>query len=198
MLSRILRRTHMYLALFLTPWVLMYALSTVVMNHRGHLRRVYGETPPIFSMESERDYAAIFPANATPQQKAIQILRDLNLEGAYAVSRPAPDGTLTINRQDPVTPKRIRYRPTDKKITVERLEYRTPAFLERMHRRRGYDHGYAADDGWAVSVDLFIVAMVFWVASGLWMWWEMRLTRRTGALFACAGLALFAVFLVTI
>ncbi len=28
-----LRRTHMYLGLFLTPWLTMYALSTVVFNH---------------------------------------------------------------------------------------------------------------------------------------------------------------------
>ena len=30
--SKILRRTHLYLALFLTPWVLMYAVSTLARN----------------------------------------------------------------------------------------------------------------------------------------------------------------------
>ena len=34
MFSKVIRRTHMYVALFLAPWVLMYALSTMVMNHR--------------------------------------------------------------------------------------------------------------------------------------------------------------------
>ena len=32
MFSKIVRRTHMYLALFLAPWILMYALSTVAPN----------------------------------------------------------------------------------------------------------------------------------------------------------------------
>jgi hypothetical protein len=36
--------------------------------------------------------------------------------------------------------------------------------------------------------------MIFWAASGLWMWWEMKLTRRWGAIFGMAGLALFGLF----
>jgi hypothetical protein len=40
MISKILRRTHMYLALFLTPWMLIYALSTMAMNHRELFKRL--------------------------------------------------------------------------------------------------------------------------------------------------------------
>ena len=45
------------------------------------------------------------------------------------------------------------------------------------------------------NIDLVIVAMVFWVLSGLWMWWEMKMTRLFGALAAVGGLALFLFFL---
>tara|TARA_B100000953_G_scaffold191804_1_gene157889 strand:- start:455 stop:664 length:210 start_codon:yes stop_codon:yes gene_type:complete len=31
--SRLIRRTHMNLALFLRPWVLVYALSSIIFNH---------------------------------------------------------------------------------------------------------------------------------------------------------------------
>ena len=34
--------THMYLALFLFPWLLMYALSTAVMNHRALFVDAFG------------------------------------------------------------------------------------------------------------------------------------------------------------
>ena len=83
-------------------------------------------------------------------------------------------------------------------LTAAVQVYRTPGFLERMHRRRGYQTDYVRDDLWAVTVDMVIIAMVFWVASGLWMWWELRVTRRWGAVSAAAGLALFALFLLTI
>ncbi len=193
MFSKIIRRTHMYLALFLGPWMLMYALSTMVMNHR-HLFR----SPAQFEKEREQAYAASFPADAKPRQRGEQILRDQHLEGAFGVQGPAPDGRLTVNRQSLVEPRRVVYAPAGGRLTVERLAFRTPAFLERFHRRRGYQQPYVVDKTWAVTVDLVIVAMVFWVLSGLWMWWEMRVTRLRGAVFALLGVALFAFFVATI
>lgn len=47
-------------------------------------------------------------------------------------------------------------------------------------------------------MDLVIVAMLFWVLSGLWMWWELKVTRRLGAIFIFGGIALFGFFLLTI
>jgi hypothetical protein len=193
MFSKIIRRTHMYLALFLGPWMLMYALSTMAMNHRDPSR-----AQPQFEKEREQAYAASFPADAKPRQIGEQILRDLHLEGAFGVQGPAPDGRLTINRQDLVEPRRIVYTPADAKLTIEKLAFRTPAFLERFHRRRGYQQHYMMDNTWAFTVDLVIVAMVFWVLSGLWMWWEMRVTRLWGAAFALLGVALFAFFVAKI
>ena len=55
----------MYCALFLSPWVLMYTLSTLVMNHREHLLPLYGEGPPRFETESERPYSADAPSVTT-------------------------------------------------------------------------------------------------------------------------------------
>ena len=78
------------------------------------------------------------------------------------------------------------------------MQPRPNAFLERFHRRRGYATGYALDTVWAVSVDLFIVAMVFWVLSGLWMWWEMKVTRRFGLTSLVAGVGVFALYLLTL
>ena len=197
MLSKLLRRTHLYLALFLTPWILMYAASTFVMNHRTWFRSLYGGPSPAPVMEREQTYDAVFPEGAGPKQIAAQILAGLNLEGAFNASR-RPDGTVVINRLDPVTPRRITYRPANHNLTIERTPWETRAYLERMHRRRGYQYGRPMEDAWAVSVDLFIAAVVFWVLSGVWMWWELKTTRRWGALAAAAGIALFAFFLVAI
>lgn len=195
MFSKIIRRTHMYLALFLTPWVVMYALSTMAMNHREWFRSS-GQPAPQFEKEKEVPYQTSLAPDAPPQAIAETILRDERLEGAFN-ARKDPAGVVTIVRQDPVTPRRLTYSPTESKLVVEKEPFRWPAFLERMHRRRGYQHA-ALDDSWAVSVDLVIAAMIFWVLSGLWMWWEMPATWRLGAVFAVGGLALFALFLFTI
>ena len=66
-----------------------------------------------------------------------------------------------------------------------------------MHRRRGYNR-YALENTWGFTVDAAVVTMMFWSLSGVWMWWELKSTRRLGWLSLTAGLALFAIFLVFI
>jgi len=198
MFSKVVRRTHMYLALFLTPWVLMYTLSTMAMNHRDYFKKNHGAGPPVFEKEREFSYDGAFPAGAKPREIAQQILASLGMEGAFG-ARKSPDGSkVIVNRMEPIATKRLTYTPADGRIVIEKEVFRSPAFLERMHRRRGFQSDYPLEDSWAFSVDLVIVAMVFWVASGLWMWWEMKVTRAWGAVFGITGIAVFGLFLFTI
>lgn len=197
MLSVILRRSHMYLALFLMPWMLLYALSTMTMNHGEWIHSLYGDPVVKFEVESEHVFDGHFPDGAKPKDKALQILSGLRLEGNHNV-RSEPNGRLVILRQDLVTPRRISYTPETGRLLVERETFRSADFLERFHRRRGFQSDYLPDDTWAVIVDLVIVTMVFWALSGLWMWWEMPTTRKWGALACCGGIFIFLGFLVSI
>jgi len=197
MLSRLVRRTHMYLALFLFPWMLMYALSTAVMNHRAYFVERYGSGPIPFEAERTITYDGVFAENAELRTISQQILASLDLDGAHNVSR-RKDGAIVINRNDLTTPRRLTYSPADRTVVIERMAHRSSAFLERFHRRRGYATGYRLDTLWAVSVDLVLVAMVFWVASGLWMWWEMKVTRRLGLSAFVLGAATFGFYLMTL
>jgi len=194
MFSKVLRRTHMYLALFLAPWVLIYTLSTFVMNHREWFRG-HNAPPPAFEKEREFTYDGSFPDDARPRDIGLQLLQSLQMDGAFQANRRPRDGAIVVNRMDPIRPIRLTVDPTTKNVVIERQIFDGTAFLERMHRRRGFQHDFLLDDLWAFSVDLFILTIIFWAASGLWLWWEMKLTRKLGALFLAGGLALFAFFL---
>ena len=185
----------MYLALFLAPWVLIYALSTMAMNHREYFRHLYGGNPVAWETESERAYTGSFPADARPRDMAAQILNDLEMGGTYNANLQAGGERLVILRNDPLAPRRITLNKADNKLTIERQLFRSSVFLERMHRRRGFQFDSAWEDTWALSVDVVIIAMVFWALSGLWMWWEMKATRFWGAVSAVGGLGLFLFFL---
>jgi hypothetical protein len=187
----------MYLALFLFPWLVMYALSTAAMNHRALFVDESGGGPPQFERERELVYDGVFPNDAELGTISRQILVSLDLDGAHGVTR-RKDGAIVITRNDLLTPRRITYTPASHALLIERLPHRTNAVLERFHRRRGYATGYTMDTVWAVTVDVAIGAMVFWVLSGLWMWWEMKVTRPLGALALAGGAGLFALFLATI
>jgi hypothetical protein len=194
MFSKVLRRTHMYLALFLAPWVLIYTLSTFVMNHREWFRG-HNAPPPAFEKEREFTYDGSFPENARPRDIGLQLLQSLQMDGAFQANRRPRDGAIVVNRMDPIRPIRLTVDPATKNVVIERQIFDGTAFLERMHRRRGFQHDFLLDDLWAFSVDLFILTIIFWAASGLWLWWEMKLTRKIGALFLAGGVALFAFFL---
>jgi hypothetical protein len=181
----------MYLALFLTPWMIGYAVSTLLMNHDAG-------RPVTYSKEREQPYTTTFEPGTPPRVVAEQILSDLHLEGTFTVAPVTPDGRLTITRQDIVAPRRITFDALGKQLTIERAEIDPVGFLYRFHRRRGYQPPFAADRAMAFSVDLVIGAMVFWALSGLWMWWEMRATRMWGAACALLGIGIFVALALTI
>jgi len=184
----------MYLALFLAPWVLVYALSTMAMNHRDLFQE--RGVPPSFEREREFTYDGAF-GGASPKQIARQLLLTLDMDGAHQVNARS-DGVLVIQRLDPISPRRITYTPQTRTLLIEKQVFQPHAFLERMHRRRGSQHDYVLEDTWAFSVDLFIAAMVFWSLSGLWMWWQLKVTRLLGLVCLAGGIAVFAFYLVTI
>ncbi len=198
MVSRLLRQVHLYLALILAPWILMYGISTAVMNHRVQLQEVYGGPLPALEFEREAAFEMAPAAGASAKEMGAQVLAALGMEGAFNANTRKADGALVINRMDPMTPRRVTVVPGSGKAVIEKIPWDSRAYLERMHRRRGYQHDYWLEDAWAVSVDVFIAAVVLWALSGLWMWWELRKTRAWGWAALVLGAAIFAVFVVTI
>jgi hypothetical protein len=144
--------------------------------------------------ERELDYTRSFPTNLTREEIGLQVLQDLGLDGTHSVSGGKNGKPLVINRQHSLSNRRVTFDPAVQKVVIQREEFRTPTFLERMHRRRGYNHPYALEDTWGFSVDVAVVIMVFWSLSGVWLWWEIKSVRLWGALALGAGLGLFALF----
>lgn len=190
-LSLIKRWTHMYLGLVLMPWMLMYAISAIVMNHLSSHH--YGI--PKYEKEAEKVYTKTFADDIEPQMMAEQILADLGLAGSHYFQEYSDKTGITIHRYSPVRSRRITYTFADKKLVIERLIFQINPFLRHMHVRRGYQHKYVTDNAWAVSVDLVTFAMLFWIVSGSCLWYRLKATRRWGIVCSIAGAALF-VFLV--
>jgi hypothetical protein len=99
----------LFVALFLAPWITMYALSTLVMHHRelftGHERRV----APDFDVIRDGPYDVEIAADELSDDVARRILSDLGISGAHAVQGDAHSGTLTIHRNRPIGSYRVAY-----------------------------------------------------------------------------------------
>lgn len=185
----------MYVGLFLVPWFLMYALGTIGLNHRALFAKIYQDEGVKFAVEREVAYPRAFAADAPLRSISEQILKDLGMEGAHGVRR-GDDGEIIVNRGYAVFPRRITYYPDENQLIVEKQVFRTMDFFSRLHTRTGYSNQYKINSAWAASVDLSIAATFFWIFSGLWLWWEMKNTRRLGGYFTILGLVLFGLFVI--
>lgn len=63
---------------------------------------------------------------------------------------------------------------------VERSELSVRTFLLRMHLTRGYPGEVNTKWIWAIGVDAIALTLCFWGVSGLFMWWQIKATRRAG------------------
>lgn len=116
--SSSLRTLHRTAALLLTPWVLMYGLSTLAMNHR------------------------------------------------HAMAKSGGAEALRL--------------------------------LQEFHKNSAFESDTFHSLVWAVSVDFFAFAMLFWLASGFWLWWKIPRARRMGGVSWAIGIGAFACFVFSI
>ena len=196
--NKLVRRTHMYLALFLTPWIVIYALSSFIFNHFAWFSG--GKPLAPFETVAELPYDAVFSDDVTPREAGLQILRDLDREGAFWVGRnqSLEADRFTVNRNRAIGPERIHHHPKEKKIVIERQQTTPESLLVGLHLKHGMGHPGVAANVWGFIVDLVVVAMVFWVLSGVWMWLGIKPARWWGALSGAVGFGMLILFLLTI
>ena len=192
------RRIHMYLALFLIPWILMYTISSLVFNHFGTIRNWYGGNLNQYEKVAEIDYPNAFSADTTAAAAAKQILLDLDLDGSHFVRGNLKGEEFTIMRQATYEMKRVIYFPKEGRVTVEKQLENLPNMLTRMHIRHGFGQKYASMKIWGLGVEVTVLAMLFWIASGVWLWLTIKPARMWGAICALGGLGLFTVLLFAI
>lgn len=186
------RRTHLYLALLLLPWFFMYGLSSLPFNHAAFFEEHVGRSEWVTRLE--RPYTLDVGAEDDLQQLGARILSDVGVRGEFIASRPNPD-RVSVYLPDFIAPTRVTYFPAEQRVVVADRRFNWTSFLMGLHARSGFHLPSVLSDAWAVVVDLVSLAMLIWIASGLYMWWSLRHTRGWGLLALGAGTLTFAGFL---
>ena len=192
------RRTHLYLGLGLLPWFLMYALSSIPFAHNQFFeRRDAARGLPLWTLRAT--YNVDLPVADDPEA-----LRGLG--AALLAKAGVPAETFGVYRQSPTQVNvyaysfrhstQLKYFTTEKRLTVEDRRFRWDHFLTGMHARGGFDQESWLVRSWSVIVDLVCLAIVIWIASGLYMWWALPGSRRWGLAAIAAGALTFTFFAV--
>src|SRR5438874_2699613 len=123
MFSKVVRQTHMYVALFLTPWLLLYSLSTITMNHRDLFRKYYEGQPAQWQKEKEQPLNIQFSQDTKPREMGQQVLKELNMSGNSRAFMSQDGKQLIISRDNAIASRRITYTPAENKVLVEKQEF---------------------------------------------------------------------------
>lgn len=189
--DKINRRTHLYSGLFFIPWFLFYALSSAFFNHPAWFNNGPVKMIPMFS----RTYTAE-PAITQGDPRAFvgRLLKANDLEGQFVV-RWDDHQRLVINQVRFLYNTEITFDPATQQVSASRSWANLRILLGRVHTRGGYDTNGSLQIFWSVIVDIIQVTMMIWIASGLYMWWNLKRFRGWGLLALASGFALFIAFL---
>jgi len=186
------RRIHLYLALLLLPWFLMYAVSSLPFSHAPYFQEEFGE--PEWKIRFERAYEIEIPPHQDLREVGQRILKDNGLEGNFGVYQPNSK-QLNIHILDFISPVQVIYLPMDKRLIVSDRSFNWNAFLTGMHARGGFEQDSFLSDTWGVIVDFVCIGMLIWVGSGIYMWWHIRQTLFWGLAALAGGTVSFTIFL---
>lgn len=194
-LHHINRRTHLYLALFLLPWFLMYGVSSIPFSHNQYFEeRDRAKGIPLWTKRFERSYEIAVPEGPELRPMATKMLKDLGQEASSYGAYRQNANQVNVYMYTFWKSTQLKYFINDKKVVCEDRRFRWDHFLTGMHAQGGFEQG-GLHNMWSVVVDLVCLGMILWVFTGLVMWWSLPFTRIWGWVALIAGSASFTWFL---
>jgi hypothetical protein len=189
----VVRRVHVYLGIFLLPWFVMFGVSSLLFNHPGWLGTGPAAAATPWTTLVDKPYDLDVPANADLRAIGRQVIADAGLSAGkgFGVGRPNPM-RINVNLPSFGRPIRLSYFLDQHRLLAEQRAFVLGQALTGMHTRDGYYLQAGWQTAWGITIDIFCVVLVFWILSGLYMWWHLPSTRVWGWLAIAGGVASFA------
>lgn len=185
------RDLHLYLGLFLCPFVLLFAFSTILLNHPS--RSAGGKTEP------KRMVTVELPGGepgSIPHARVL--LQQLGVTGEMDyVRHNAKAERLSIPVSKPGESTRVEIDLRGKTATIEREERGLGDALNYLHKMPGphnvrFRGNWVFMSWWAVTADIVVYGVLFLTVSGLYLWWKLKGERAVGWALLGSGAATVA------
>lgn len=182
------RNLHLYLGLFISPFILVYAISTLLLNHSIRPSRTDKEAQTVPLTLSE---------GVKGQELVTEVLGQLKLSGEIA-GRGVIRNNQTVIRVG---------RPGTIKIVTVKIDQQEASIVERSTGVLGainflhFNPGLHRTPNWSIThlwgwlADSVVYLTLFLTISGVYLWALMKAERKAGWLAIGGGFVSF-VFLV--
>jgi hypothetical protein len=193
------RSVHLYAGLALLPWFLMYGISSIPFAHAQFFdARDAAKKLPLWTMRMDRTMEVPVPSEGADERTmrsfGAHLMREAGLEGtSFGVYRQNAN-QINVYAYSFRQSTQLKYYVDARRLTVEDRRFRWDHFFTGMHARGGFEDERLIVRSWSVIVDLVSIAMIVWIASGLYMWWGLPGHRRWGWLAVTGGIVTFTMF----
>jgi hypothetical protein len=198
-LYRATRALHLYAGLFMSPFVLVYAVSAILLNH-AFLPWGGRTQPPV----ATRTVPVGLHDNGNSLDVARDIRRQLGVSGEIGyVNRQPARQRLTFPIESPGRITDVRVDLGSGVATVEQRESGVWDGLVQLHKMPG-PHNASIRGNWVYMrlwgwlADATVYLLLFLSVSGIYLWAMLKADRRAGLLFLGAGMLTFAAIVVAI
>jgi hypothetical protein len=185
------RDLHLYLGLFVSPFLLLFAISVFFLNHAKVAPNQWTSVETVQDIQVPGDLDRRQGRDAVDAGQ--QILRQLEIEGEIGFTRFVRQ---TQHFVFPVsTPRMEASVDVDVNGRTAIVSKRSTTFLESLaylHKMPGPHNvtirgNWPPTIAWRFAADATIYFVLFITISGVYLWWSLRAERRVGLVMLSAG-----------
>ncbi|RMG74906.1 MAG: hypothetical protein D6722_01815 [Bacteroidetes bacterium] len=178
---RWLRLIHRYSGLTLMTFLLMYFVTGWLMVHEQWL-----DHPEGISTDSKQYFP--YPEGISDAELADQIAATFSLEGRTEAIRHWDNGHILLEYEHPATYQRVIVMPDRDSLQLRVVDTGSRGLIHGLHRTHRYQGGwlYVA---MALAMDLTGLALLLFVATGIWLWLILIPHKGWGIIMLSLGTA---------
>jgi len=174
-----IRKTHLYVAMVLLTFVVMYFITGYVMLHPSLPR---AQDPQKVTTRLSID----LPEGADPEDLSVILQDKLEFPGKRIPPRVFKDGRIRYLYYRPGESFEATLSATRDSVVVVHTVEGMRRTLFGLHRMHNYGGGWLYDI-WVLLYDLASLSLILFALTGVYMWFKLTKHRMVGWIFLATG-----------
>ena len=187
------RDLHLYFGLAISPFILVFAISVIFLNHPG---MPSGGGPVRQSTVSVQIPQGLEHLDGMARvEKVKEVMRQLGISGEVSFIRPK-DGYLIVPVQKPGQEITLNLYPQTNTAIIQQRNTGIWDAMDYLHKTPGPHLGNIRGNWvytrvWKRAVDVVVYLLLFISASGIYLWAVLKAERKVGLVILGAGVISF-------
>jgi hypothetical protein len=187
----LVRTLHLYFGLFISPFICIFSISVLVLNHAGYFNHI-NPVEPLPDIKTKLDK---IPYDTTDLLTAKAIIGKLNVNGEIDfISKNEDYISFPVNK--PGLQTKIKVDIHTDSVLITRQQVGLMRAMSYLHTMPGqHNANMRGNSGfmkvWRALADVVVYLLLFLTVSGVFLWYFLKVERTLGIYAITLGVLLF-------